>query len=83
VIKHSSHIYLQVNYHLLQRNMVCECVCVCARVRAHARLCVYVLADWNKAVVQRISNRKFNLWMIHQGGDARRVFFMLCRTCVC
>ena len=39
---------------------VCVCVCVCARARARKRACV--LAVYNKAQVQRISNREFKLY---------------------
>ena len=46
---------------------LCVCVCVCVRARACASVCVCVLAVYNKAHVQRISNREFQLWTFLQG----------------
>ena len=55
---------------------VCMCVCVC--------VCVYVcvcLAVYNKAQTQRISNRKFKLWIFLQETETRVATFLV-GTCV-
>ena len=52
---------------------MCVCVCVC--------VFVCVLAVYNKAQAQIISNREFTLWTFLQGTEAR-VATVLAETCV-
>ena len=56
---------------------LCACVCVCVCVC----LFVCILAVYNKAQAQRISNRKFKLWTFLQGTESRVATF-LAETCV-
>ena len=44
------------------------CVCACA--------CMCVLAVYNKAQAQRISNREFKLWTFLQGTESRVATFL-------
>ena len=55
------------------------CLCVCVFV------CVCVLAVYNKAQAQRISNREFKLWTFLQGTESRVATFLAetCVMCVC
>jgi len=54
---------------------MCECVCVCVRARARVYVvaCVHecILAVYNKAEAQRLSNREFKLWTIIQVTESR------------
>ena len=52
---------------------------MCVHVRV--RVCVCVLAVYNKAQAQRISNREFKLWMFLQGTEFRVATF-LAEICV-
>ena len=54
---------------------VCVCVCVCVRARAR------VLAVYNKAQAQIISNREFKIWTFLPGTESR-VATVLADTCV-
>ena len=57
--------------------------CVCVFVLVCLCVCVFVcvLAVYNKAQAQRISNREFKLWTFLQGTESRVATF-LAETCV-
>jgi hypothetical protein len=56
----------------------CICMCVCGVL---CGVCVCVLAVYNKAQAQRISNRKFKLWIFLQETETRVATFLV-GTCV-
>ena len=58
------------------------CVFVCVRVYVCVRVSMCVLAVYNKALTQRISNREFKLWTFLQGTESRVVATFLAETCV-
>ena len=60
---------------------VCVCVCVVGYLYKRACLIVCVLAVYNKAQAQIISNREFELWTFLQGTESRVATF-LAETCV-